>query len=79
MSVSCQTYTDSAVLKKRPDSSIDTVWAQPNSEIKRLWEKRYEPDPPAASESWAKPTAGGLARKTLYTFFYDLFIRHVVV
>ena len=32
--------------------------------------KRYEPDPPAAADSCAKPTAGGLARKTLYTFFY---------
>ena len=26
--------------------------------------------PPAASESWAKPTEGGEERKTLYTFFW---------
>jgi hypothetical protein len=35
------------------------------------WEKRCEPEePPARLESSAKPTAGGLERKTAYTFFY---------
>ena len=30
------------------------------------------PVPPAAVDSCAKPTEGGLERKTVYTFFYDL-------
>jgi len=29
-------------------------------------------EPPAASDSCAKPTAGGLARKTLYTFLRNV-------
>jgi hypothetical protein len=28
------------------------------------------PEPPAALESWANPTEGGLDRKTVYTFFF---------
>jgi hypothetical protein len=41
----------------------------PKTEVQE--EEIYEPEePPAACESCAKPTAGGLvARKTLYTFF----------
>jgi hypothetical protein len=42
-------------------------------------EEVYEPEePPAADESCAKPTAGGLvARKTLYTFFCFIWKREI--
>jgi len=40
--------------------------------------KFCEPDAPAAAaESFAKPTAGGSARKTVYTFFYICLSSHV--
>jgi hypothetical protein len=38
--------------------------------ITEWWEKHCEPEEPATAESCAKPTAGGLERKTEYTFFY---------
>ena len=34
--------------------------------------KRDAPEPPAAFESWAKPTDAGFDRKTEYTFFWKM-------